>query len=164
MTRGWIDLQGANQFFIELLDFEAKINLIKQTFVTQWKLSALNAVLLRSGFLNGKAQYCYNTHKLIYHLIDFWKQHRQVITLFYVVDFEDFDVIFDMLMLVDEFIIVNSAKTIWRFKINAKNLAIEEPKNFAKNFNDEKIVFALVCADVGEVTVINDFVISTVSE
>ena len=79
-------------------------------------------------------------------------------------DFEDFDVIFDMLMLIDEFIIVNSAKAIWRFKINVKNLAIEEPKNFAKNFNNKKVVFALVCVDVDEITVINDFVISTVSE
>ena len=79
-------------------------------------------------------------------------------------DFEDFDVIFDMFMLVDEFIIVNLVEIIWRFKINVKNLIIEESKNFAKNFNDEKIVFALVCVDVDKVTITNDFVILIVFE
>ena len=69
-----------------------------------------------------------------------------------------------MSILVDEFIIVNPAKAIWRFKINVKNLTIEKPKDFAKNFNNKKIVFALVCADVDEITITNDFVISIVFE
>ena len=43
-------------------------------------------------------------------------------------------------------------------------MIIKEFKNFAKNFNDEKTVFVLVCVDVDEVTITNDFVISTVFE
>ena len=164
MARGWIGLQGANQFFTGLLDLGAKINLIKQAFVTQWELPALSAALPRPGFLDGKAQYCYGAHELTYHLVDSWGQHRQVTTLFYAVDFEGPDVIFGMPMLADESIIVDPAEATWRFKINAKNLAIEEPKDFAKNLNGEKAVFALVCAGVGEVTATNDSVVPTVPE
>ena len=82
--------------------------------------------------------------------------------MFYVVNFENFNVIFDMLMLINKFIIVNLIKVIWRFKINVKNLTIEKLKNFAKNFNDKKIVFALICVDVNKITIINNFVILTV--
>ena len=65
-------------------------------------------------------------------------------------------------MLIDKFIIVNSIKITWRFKINVKNLIIEKSKDFAKNLNNKKIVFALVCVDVDKITITNDFVISTV--
>ena len=82
--------------------------------------------------------------------------------MFYIVNFENFNVIFDILMLIDEFIIVNSVKIIWRFKINVKNLIIEKFKDFAKNFNNKKLVFVLICVDVDKVTIINNFVISTV--
>ena len=41
-------------------------------------------------------------------------------------------------------------------------MIIEKFKNFAKNFNNKKIVFALICVDVDKITIINNFVISTV--
>ena len=67
-----------------------------------------------------------------------------------------------MFILINEFIIVNLTKTIQRFKINVKNLIIEKFKDFAKNFNNKKTVFALICVDVDKVTIINNFVISIV--
>ena len=74
-------------------------------------------------------------------------------------NFKDFDIIFDIFMLIDEFIIVNSVKITWQFKINVKNLIIEKFKDFAKNFNNKKIVFVLICVNVDKITITNDFVI-----
>ena len=133
-----------------MLDLGAKINLVKQSFVTQWELPALHAALPRPGFLDGKAQYCYGAHELTYHLVDSWGHHRQVTTLFYAVDFEGPDVIFGMPMLADESIVVDPAEGTWRFKINAKKLVIEEPKEFAKSLSSQQAVFALICAGVGD--------------
>ena len=84
--------------------------------------------------------------------------------MFYIVNFENLDVIFDMFMLIDEFIIVNLVKVIWRFKINVKNLIIKKLKDFAKNFNNKKVVFALICVDIDKITITNDFVILIVFE
>ena len=115
-------------------------------------LSAKNVVLSTSRFLNDETQYCYNTHKLIYNLIDFWKQHRKIITLFYAVNFVDSDVIFDMSMLHDEIILVDSTKTNWRFKINSKRLTLENSKEFAKSLINQHIVYTLICVDVNKST------------
>ena len=38
-------------------------------------------------------------------------------------------------------------------------MTIEKFKNFAKNLNNKKIVFVLVCVDVDKITITNDFVI-----
>ena len=38
-------------------------------------------------------------------------------------------------------------------------MTIEKFKNFAKNLNNKKIVFALICVDVDKITITNDFVI-----
>ena len=57
--------------------------------------------------------------------------------LFYVVNFKNFDVIFDMLMLIDNVIIINLTKTKWSFKINIKKLIIEKFKKFAKNLKNK---------------------------
>ena len=43
-------------------------------------------------------------------------------------------------------------------------MTIKEFKDFAKNLNNKKIVFVLVCVDVNKVTITNNFVISTVFE
>ena len=131
-----------------LLDPGAKINLINQAFVKQWELPALSAALPLPGFLDGKAQYCYGAHELTYNLVDSWGRHRKVTTLFYAVDFKGPDVIFGMPMLADNAIVIDPAEAKWRFKVNSKKLAIEEPKDFAKSLKGEQAVFALVCAGV----------------
>ena len=41
-------------------------------------------------------------------------------------------------------------------------MTIEKFKDFAKNFNNKKIVFVLICVDIDKVIVTNDFVISIV--
>ena len=41
-------------------------------------------------------------------------------------------------------------------------MTIEKFKNFAKNLNNKKIVFALICVNVDKITITNDFVILTV--
>ena len=43
-------------------------------------------------------------------------------------------------------------------------MIIEKFKDFAKNFNNKKIVFALICVDVDKITITNDFVILIVFE
>ena len=131
---------------------KTKINFIKQSYVIQHELSTLNVVLSRSRFLNDKAQYCYDVHELKYHLIDFWKQHREIIILFYAMNFEKFNVILNMSMLIDNFIILNSITINWRFNVNKFKLTIEKSKNFAKNFQKKSIVFVLICANVDKST------------
>ena len=86
---------------IAFIDFEAKINLIDQVYVIQWKLKSVIIDLSLSKFLNDQNRYCYDAFELIYNIIDFWKQHRECTTLFYDVDFEKSNVIFDMSMLTD---------------------------------------------------------------
>ena len=108
VAKNWINFSNINQFIRELLNLKTKINLIKQSYVIQHELSTLNVVLSRSKFLNDKTQYCYDVYELKYHLIDFWKQHREIIILFYAMNFEKFDVILNMSMLIDNFIILNS--------------------------------------------------------
>ena len=115
-------------------------------------MSTLNVVLSRSKFLNDKTQYCYNVHELKYHLIDFWKQYREIIILFYAMNFEKFNVILNMSMLIDNFIILNLTTTNWRFNVNNFKLTIEKSKNFAKSFQKKSIVFVLICANVDELT------------
>ena len=38
-------------------------------------------------------------------------------------------------------------------------MIIEKFKNFAKNFNNKKVIFVLICVDVDKITITNDFVI-----
>ena len=52
-------------------------------------------------FLKIQNEYCYNVYKLIYNIINLWKQNNECITLFYKINFEDSNVIFDILMLTD---------------------------------------------------------------
>ena len=66
----------------------------------------MNVDLSLSRFLNDQSQYCYNVYELIYNIINFWKQHKECITLFYEVDFENSNIIFDILMLTNQNIII----------------------------------------------------------
>ena len=152
VAKNWINFSNINQFIRELLNLKTKINLIKQSYVIQHELSTLNVVLSRSKFLNDKAQYCYNVHELKYHLIDFWKQHREIIILFYAMNFEKFDVILNMSMLTNNFIILNSTMTNWRFNVKNFKLILKTSKNFAKNFQKKFVVFVLICANVDKST------------
>ena len=93
------------------MNLKTKINLIKQSYVIQHELSTINVVLSRSKFLNDKTQYCYDVYELKYYLIDFLKQHREIIILFCAINFEKFDVILNMSMLIDNFIVLNSITT-----------------------------------------------------
>ena len=61
-----------------------------------------------SNFLNDQNRYCYDAFELIYNIIDSWEQHRECTTLFYDVNFEESNVIFDMSMLTNQKIIVHS--------------------------------------------------------
>ena len=134
------------------MNSKTKINLIKQSYVIQYELSTLNVVLSRSKFLNNKTQYCYDVHELKYHLIDFWKQHRKIIILFYAVNFENFDIILNISMLIDNFIVLNSTTTNWRFKVNNFKLILKTSKIFTKNLKKKLVVFVLICANVDKST------------
>ena len=152
VAKNWINFSNINQFIHELLNLKTKINLIKQLYVIQHELSIINVVLSRSNFLNNKPQYCYNVYKLKYYLIDFWKQHREITILFYAMNFENFNIILNMSMLIDNFIVLNSTTTNWRFNVNNFKLILKTSKNFAKNFQKKFVVFALICANVDEST------------
>ena len=67
----------------------------------QWELKLIIVDLSLSDFLNNQDRYCYDAFELIYNIIDSWKQHKKCIILFYDVDFEKSNVIFDILMLID---------------------------------------------------------------
>ena len=82
-----------------LVDSETKINLVNQTYVIQWELKSLYVDLSLSRFLNDQNRYYYNVYELIYNIINFWKQHKECIILFYEIDFESSNIIFDISML-----------------------------------------------------------------
>ena len=95
-----------------------------------------------------KIRYCYDAYELIYHVINFWKQHRKCIILFYDVDYVEFDIIFDMFMLIKQKILINSQTTNWRFKIKINKFKIANFKKFEKKLNDYAQIFAIICANV----------------
>ena len=65
----------------------------------QWKLKSIYVDLSLSRFLDDQNQYYYDVYKLIYNIINFWEQHKKCIRLFYRIDFEGSNVIFDQLIL-----------------------------------------------------------------
>ena len=54
-----------------------------------------------SSFLNDQDCYCYDAFELIYNIINSWGQHKKCIILFYNVNFEKSNVIFDISMLIN---------------------------------------------------------------
>ena len=68
----------------------------------------MNVDLLLSKFLNNQNRYCYNVYKLLYNIINFQEQYKECITLFYEINFENSNVIFDLLMLTNQNIIKHS--------------------------------------------------------
>ena len=106
------------------------------------------ADLSLSKFLNDQDRYCYDVFELIYNIIDFWKQHKECITLFYDVDFERSNVIFDMSMLTNYNIIVHSTTFNWRFEININKLKISKWEKFVEDLQKQVIIYAFIIADV----------------
>ena len=98
----------------------------------QWKLKSIIVNLSLLKFLNDQNRYCYDTFELIYNIINSWKQHKKCIILFYDVDFEESNVIFNMSMLTNQKIIVHSTTSSWRFKININNFKVLKAEQFTK--------------------------------
>ena len=67
-------------------------------------------------------------------------------------NFKKFDVILNMSMLINNFIVLNSTTTNWRFNIKNFKLILKTSKNFAKNFQKKFVVFVLICANVNKLT------------
>ena len=86
-----------------------------------------------SKFLNDQNWYYYNVYELIYNIINFWKQNREWITLFYEVDFENLNIIFDMSMLKNQNIIIHLTTSSLRFEIDIKKFELFELKKFVKS-------------------------------
>ena len=103
----------------------------------QWDLSHIDASLSLSRFLNENNRYYYDVYELIYWLINLWEQDRECITLFYIVDFIDFDVILRMFILTNQTIVVNSQTINWRFKIHNERLKIVKSKQFEQYFKEK---------------------------
>ena len=101
-----------------------------------------------SKFLNNQSRYCYDVYELIYNIINFWRQHKECITLFYEIDFEDSNIIFDMSMLTNQNIIIHSTTSSWRFKIDIKKFELFEFKKFIKNLKKQVNIYVLVVVNV----------------
>ena len=114
----------------------------------QWKLKLMIVDLLLLNFLNNQDRYCYNAFKLIYNIINSWNQHKKCIILFYDVNFEELNVIFNMSILTNQKIIVYSTASSWRFKININKFEISKSKKFAKALQKQFIVYVFVVANV----------------
>ena len=108
----------------------------------------MRANLSLSSFLNDQKRYCYEAHELTYNLVDSWNQRKKCITLFYVVDFQRFDVILSMFMLTAKRIVVDAQTTSWRFKIKANNFEILNDKKFSNCLIDKEEMYVILCADV----------------
>ena len=101
-----------------------------------------------SSFLDEQNRYCYDVYEFTYNIVDSWKQFRQCTISFYVVKFTKLDIIFDMFMLIEHNIVLNSQTINWRFKINFEKLKIKKFKKFVKTFKKQNQIFALICVDV----------------
>ena len=150
IVKGWTHLLGGQQLLNGLVDPGAKLNIVNQSYVAQYELQPVPAILPLPGFLDGQGRYCYGAYELTYNIIDSWGQFRQCTTLFYAVEFVGPDVIFGMPMLAKQGITVDPQTASWRFKVNPSNLEVEDPKQFAKSLVGKKQVFALICAGVAQ--------------
>ena len=113
----------------------------------------MNVDLSLSKFLNDQNQYCYNIYKLIYNIINFWKQHKECIILFYEINFKDLNIIFDILMLTNQNIITHSTTSSWRLKSNIKKFELFKFKEFVKDLKKQVNIYVLVVIDVDMTTV-----------
>ena len=148
MTIDWVNFLSDIRLLFELVDSKAKINLINQVYITQWKIFFVFVVLSLSKFLNDENRYCYKTHELIYNFVDSWEQRRQCTILFYVVNYFESNVIFEMFILIDQIILVNSQTTSWRFQIKISKLFLKIFKQFARNLKSQKKIYAFICVVV----------------
>ena len=148
LIKRWIQFSNEEDLLTIFVDSETKINLVNQIYVIQWKLQSVNADLPLSRFLNDQNQYCYGVYELIYNIINFWKQHRKCITLFYEVDFEGSNIIFDMSMLTNQNIIIHSTASSWRFEIDIKKFELFELKEFVKDLKKQVNIYVFVVVDV----------------
>ena len=114
----------------------------------QWELSSVRANLSLSSFLDDQKRYCYEAHELIYNLIDSWDQRKKCITLFYVVDFQRFDVILSKFILTAKKIIVDAQTTSWHFKIKTINSKILNDKKFSNCLINKEEIYVILCANV----------------
>ena len=128
----------------------------------QWELQSVNVDLPSSKFLNDQSRYCYNVYKLIYNIINFWRQHKECIILFYEVDFEGSNIIFDMSILTNQNLIIHSTKSCWRFEIDIKKLELFALKEFIKNLKRQINIYALVVVNV--ITITKKFKSSEISQ
>ena len=101
ITIDWVNFLNDIRLLFELIDSKTKINFINQIYITQWKISSINVILLLLRFLNNENRYYYDAHKFIYDFVNSWKQRRQCITLFYAINYSKFDIIFEMFILID---------------------------------------------------------------
>ena len=140
------------KFINDIYRLKTKINLVNQIYMIQWKLQLINVDLLLSKFLNHHDWYCYNVYKLIYNIINFWKQHKECITLFYKVDFEDSNIIFDISILTNQNIIIHSMTSSWHFEINIKKFQLFEFKELVKDLKEQINIYAFVIANINMMT------------
>ena len=133
LIKEWVQFSNEKNLLTTLVDLKIKINLINQIYVIQWKLKLVYVDLSLSEFLNDQSQYYYDAYELTYNIINFWKQHKECITLFYKTNFKDLNIIFNISMLTNQNIIIHSTASSWRFKINIKKLELFEFKEFVKN-------------------------------
>ena len=108
LVKEWVQFSNEENLLTVFVDSKTKINLVNQIYIIQWKLQSMNIDLSLSNFLNNQNRYCYDAYKLIYNSISFWEQYKECITLFYEVDFEDSNVIFNISMLTNQNIITHS--------------------------------------------------------
>ena len=101
-----------------------------------------------SKFLNNQYRYCYDVYELIINIIDFWEQHKKCITLFYKVNFEKPNVVFNMSMLTNQNNIIHSTMSNWRFKIDINKFELFESKKFIKNLKERINIYAFVVVGV----------------
>ena len=162
LVKRWVQFSNEEDLLTALVDSETKINLVNQVYVVQWELQSMNVNLSLSKFLNDQSRYCYGVYKLIYNIINFWEQHRKCITLFYEVDFENSNVIFNMSILTNQNIIIYSTTSNWCFEIDIKKFELFELKKFVKNLKKQVNIYVLVVVDV--VTTTKKFKSSEISK
>ena len=68
--------------------------------------------------------------------------------IFYKVNFENSNVIFDMSMLTNQNIIIHSTTSSWRFEINIKKLNYSSSKSLSKNLKKQLNIYTFVVVGV----------------
>ena len=130
-------------------DNGAEVNVIDQRFALEYNLELVEAPLSSIKWMDDNTTFCYVVYLVHYKLQDSWSHIKRCSYIFYVIAKEDNSpFVLRLLTLIDKDIVIDIAKRIWRFDVDAYTYEILSSQDFVNALKGEKLVYALVITGI----------------